>query len=234
MSVSFGNIIGTENTTLIINSPIGGSIGSLEGLFRVTSTPQTVITARIPTNPLGTDQIPGSATLGISPNLIIPDGAYVYQVVWKLPSLVFNPAANSRIYNHLVGTSTDLLKVATAGQGVSVTTANSLGGLSAAIQSSGNFAAAAFETALGKWINPFANEASAITGLGAYSSLTDAQRTVNLYSVNSTGMAAGSGISSANIPIGYGYPQYVDIPIQVMYWLPPSIDTLAFTYGQVV
>jgi len=72
MSATFGNYIGSENAGNLVNSPISGVIGAIDGVFRVTTTPQTVITARIPANPLGTDQVAGSELLTISPNLIIP------------------------------------------------------------------------------------------------------------------------------------------------------------------
>lgn len=234
MSATFGNYIGSENAGRLINTPISGSLGAISGVFRVTTTPQTVITARVPSNPLGTDSLAGSELLTISPNLIIPDGAYVTEVTWMLPASSFNPASQAYQYNVLTGTSTNTLKVATADQGVAGTVANSLGGLSAQIQSTGNFLAADHFSVLGKVINPFANEASAVTGLGAYSSLTDAQRTVNLYSTVTAGTSAGSGISVANIPTGFGYPQYVDIPIQIKYWLPPTVDALSFIYGQII
>ena len=233
MSATFGNFLGTENALGIINSPISGSLGMINGVFRVTTTPQTVITARIPKNPLGTDQVAGSELLTISPNLVIPSGAYVTEVTWTLPASSFNPASQSYAYNVLTGTSTDLLKVATNQQGVSVSSANSLGGVSASIQASGNFLSTDHFTALGKNINPFANEASAVTGLGSYSG-TDTQRTVQLFSVNSTVTAAGSGISVANIPTGFGFPQWVDIPIVIKYWLPPTVDALSYIRGQII
>lgn len=233
MSLTFGNFLGTENSGLIVNSPISGALGSIDGVFRVTTTPQTVITARIPMNPLGTDQVAGSELLTISPNLIIPNGAYVTEVTWTLPANAFSPTQQSFAFNVLTGTSTDLLKVATNQQGVSVTSANSLGGVSGAIQANGNFLAADHFTALGKNINPFANEASAVTGLGSYTG-TDVQRTVQLFSVNSTVTAAGSGISVANIPVGFGFPQWVDIPIQIKYWLPPTVDALSYIRGQII
>jgi hypothetical protein len=233
MSATFGNFLGTENSGLIVNSPISGALGMIDGLFRVTTTPQTVITARIPKNPLGTDKVPGSELLTISPNLIIPNNAYVTEVTWMLPGSAFSPTQQSFAFNVLTGTSTDLLKVATNQQGVSVTSANSLGGVSGAVQANGNFLSTDHFTALGKNINPFANEASAVTGLGSYTG-TDAQRTVQLFSVNSTVTAAGSGISVANIPVGFGFPQWVDIPIQIKFWLPPTVDALSFIRGQII
>ncbi len=234
MSAALGNNIGTENQGLIVNSPISGALGVIDGVFRVTTTPQTVITARVPTNPLGTDSVAGSELLTISPNLIIPDGAYVTEVTWMLPASSFNPASQSYAYNVLTGTSTNTLKVATANQGVTGTVANSLGGLSAQIQSNGNFLAADHFSVLGKRINPFANEASAVTGLGDYSGQTDAQRTVQLFSTVTAGTSAGSGISVANIPVGFGFPQWVDIPIVIKYWLPPTVDALSFVRGQII
>lgn len=233
MSATFGNFLGTENSGLIVNSPISGALGSIDGLFRVTTTPQTVITARIPKNPLGTDNVAGSELLTISPNLIIPNNAYVTEVIWMLPGSAFSPTQQSFAFNVLTGTSTDLLKVATNQQGVSVTSANSLGGVSGAVQANGNFLSTDHFTPLGKNINPFANEASAVTGLGSYTG-TDAQRTVQLFSVNSTVTAAGSGISVANIPVGFGSPQWVDIPIQIKFWLPPTVDALSFIRGQII
>ena len=234
MSATFGNFLGTENSGLLVNSPISGALGMIDGLFRVTTTPQTVITARIPMNPLGTDSVPGSDLLTISPPLVIPDGAYVTEVTWMLPASAFSPTQQSFVYNVLTGTSTNTLKVATASQGVAGAVADSLGGLSAQVQANGNFLAADHFSVLGKRINPFANEASAVTGLGAYSSLTDAQRTVNLYSTVTAGTSAGSGISVANIPVGFGSPQWVDIPIQIKYWMPPTVDALSFIRGQII
>jgi hypothetical protein len=233
MSAAFGNNIGTENQGLIVNSPISGALGVIDGVFRVTTTSQAVITARVPKNPLGTDSLAGSELLTISPDLIIPTGAYVTEVTWMLPASSFNPATQAYLYNVLTGTSTDTLKVATNAQGVSGTVANSLGGITAQIQSTGNFLAADHFSVLGKVINPFANEASAITGLGAYSG-TDADRTVKLYSTVTAGTSVGSGISVANIPTGFGYPQYVDIPIQIKYWMAPTVDALSYIYGQII
>lgn len=225
MSATFGNYIGSENAGNLVNSPISGVIGAIDGIFRVTTTPQTVITARIPTNPLGTDQVAGSELLTISPNLIIPLNAYVTEVSWMLPGSAFSPNQQSFVFNVLTGTSTNTLKVATAAQGVASTVANSLGGLSAQVQANGNFLAADHFSVLGKVINPFANEAVAVTGLGAYTG-TDADRTVNLYSTVTAGTSVGSGISVANIPVGFGFPQWVDIPIQIKYWLAPTVDAL--------
>ena len=233
MSATFGNFLGTENSGLLVNSPISGSLGMIDGVFRVTTTPQTVITARVPTNPLGTDQVPGSELLTISPNLIIPNNAYVTEVLWMLPGSAFSPTQQSFVFNVLTGTSTNTLKVATNSQGVASTVANSLGGLSAQVQANGNFLAADHFTALGKNINPFANEAAAITGLGLYTG-TDADRTVNLYSTVTAGTSAGSGISVANIPVGFGFPQWVDIPIQIKFWLPPTVDALSYIRGQII
>lgn len=233
MSAAFGNNLGTENQGLIVNSPISGSLGVVDGIFRVTTTPQTVITARIPMNPLGTDSVPGSDLLTISPNLIIPNNAYVTEVTWTLPASAVSPTQQAFAYNVLTGTATDLLKVATNQQGVTVTVANSLGGVSGIIQTGGNFLAADHFTALGKNINPFANEASAITGLGSYTG-TDAQRTVQLFSVATGSITTGSGISVANIPVGFGFPQWVDIPIQIKYWLPPTVDALSYIRGQII
>jgi len=133
----------------------------------------------------------------------------------------------------LTGTSTNTLKVATAAQGVASTVANSLGGLSAQVQANGNFLAADHFSVLGKVINPFANEAVAVTGLGAYTG-TDADRTVNLYSTVTAGTSVGSGISVANIPVGFGFPQWVDIPIQIKYWLAPTVDALSYIRGQII
>ncbi len=82
-------------------------------------------------------------------------------------------------------------------------------------------------------INPFANEAVAVTGLGAYTG-TDADRTVNLYSTVTAGTSVGSGISVANIPVGFGFPQWVDIPIQIKYWLAPTVDALSYIRGQII
>ena len=233
MSAAFGNYIGTENGGLIVNSPFAGSIGTLDGLFRVTSTPQLVITGRVPMNPLGTDAIAGSELLTISPPIIIPEGAYLTEVTWMLPGQAFSPAAQEYSFNNLTGVATDLLKVATLGQGVGGTVAASLGGLSAAVQASTNFLAASHFTALGKFINPNANEASAITALGAYTG-TDSQRTVQLFSVASGGTTAGSGISALNIPSGFGVSQWIDIPIQIKYWLPPSVNSLSYIRGQIL
>lgn len=233
MSATFGNFLGTENSGLLVNSPISGALGIIDGLFRVTTTPQTVITARVPMNPLGTDSVPGSDLLTISPNLIIPTGAYVTEVTWMLPALAVSPTLQTYAYNVLTGTSTNTLKVATAVQGVSGTVANSLGGLTAQIQSTGNFLAADHFSVLGKRINPFANEDSAITGLGSYTG-TDAERTVNLYSTVTAGTSAGSGISVANIPVGFGFPQWVDIPIKIKYWMAPTVDALSFIRGQII
>lgn len=233
MSATFGNYIGSENAGNLVNSPISGAIGAIDGIFRVTTTPQTVITARIPTNPLGTDQVAGSELLTISPNLIIPLNAYVTEVSWMLPGSAFSPNQQSFVFNVLTGTSTNTLKVATAVQGVASTVANSLGGLSAQVQANGNFLAADHFSVLGKVINPFANEAVAVTGLGAYTG-TDADRTVNLYSTVTAGTSVGSGISVANIPIGFGFPQWVDIPIQIKYWLAPTVDALSYIRGQII
>jgi hypothetical protein len=233
MSATFGNYIGSENAGNLVNSPISGVIGSIDGIFRVTTTPQTVITARIPTNPLGTDQVAGSELLTISPNLIIPLNAYVTEVSWMLPGSAFSPNQQSFVFNVLTGTSTNTLKVATAAQGVASTVANSLGGLSAQVQANGNFLAADHFSVLGKVINPFANEAVAVTGLGAYTG-TDADRTVNLYSTVTAGTSVGSGISVANIPVGFGFPQWVDIPIQIKYWLAPTVDALSYIRGQII
>lgn len=233
MSATFGNYIGSENAGNLVNSPISGVIGAIDGIFRVTTTPQTVITARIPTNPLGTDQVAGSELLTISPNLIIPLNAYVTEVSWMLPGSAFSPNQQSFVFNVLTGTSTNTLKVATAAQGVASTVANSLGGLSAQVQANGNFLAADHFSVLGKVINPFANEAVAVTGLGAYTG-TDADRTVNLYSTVTAGTSVGSGISVANIPIGFGFPQWVDIPIQIKYWLAPTVDALSYIRGQII
>jgi hypothetical protein len=233
MSATFGNYIGSENAGNLVNSPISGVIGAIDGVFRVTTTPQTVITARIPTNPLGTDQVAGSELLTISPNLIIPLNAYVTEVSWMLPGSAFSPNQQSFVFNVLTGTSTNTLKVATAAQGVASTVANSLGGLSAQVQANGNFLAADHFSVLGKVINPFANEAVAVTGLGAYTG-TDADRTVNLYSTVTAGTSVGSGISVANIPVGFGFPQWVDIPIQIKYWLAPTVDALSYIRGQII
>jgi hypothetical protein len=233
MSATFGNYIGSENAGNLVNSPISGVIGAIDGIFRVTTTPQTVITARIPTNPLGTDQVAGSELLTISPNLIIPLNAYVTEVSWMLPGSAFSPNQQSFVFNVLTGTSTNTLKVATAVQGVASTVANSLGGLSAQVQANGNFLAADHFSVLGKVINPFANEAVAVTGLGAYTG-TDADRTVNLYSTVTAGTSVGSGISVANIPVGFGFPQWVDIPIQIKYWLAPTVDALSYIRGQII
>ncbi|MFN7394170.1 MAG: hypothetical protein ACK5U6_17265 [Pseudanabaena sp.] len=233
MSATFGNYIGSENAGNLVNSPISGVIGAIDGVFRVTTTPQTVITARIPANPLGTDQVAGSELLTISPNLIIPLNAYVTEVSWMLPGSAFSPNQQSFVFNVLTGTSTNTLKVATAVQGVASTVANSLGGLSAQVQANGNFLAADHFSVLGKVINPFANEAVAVTGLGAYTG-TDADRTVNLYSTVTAGTSVGSGISVANIPIGFGFPQWVDIPIQIKYWLAPTVDALSYIRGQII
>lgn len=233
MSATFGNYIGSENAGNLVNSPISGVIGAIDGIFRVTTTPQTVITARIPANPLGTDQVAGSELLTISPNLIIPLNAYVTEVSWMLPGSAFSPNQQSFVFNVLTGTSTNTLKVATAAQGVASTVANSLGGLSAQVQANGNFLAADHFSVLGKVINPFANEAVAVTGLGAYTG-TDADRTVNLYSTVTAGTSVGSGISVANIPIGFGFPQWVDIPIQIKYWLAPTVDALSYIRGQII
>jgi hypothetical protein len=233
MSATFGNYIGSENAGNLVNSPISGVIGAIDGIFRVTTTPQTVITARIPTNPLGTDQVAGSELLTISPNLIIPLNAYVTEVSWMLPGSAFSPNQQSFVFNVLTGTSTNTLKVATAAQGVASTVANSLGGLSAQVQANGNFLAADHFSVLGKVINPFANEAVAVTGLGAYTG-TDADRTVNLYSTVTAGTSVGSGISVANIPVGFGFPQWVDIPIQIKYWLAPTVDALSYIRGQII
>lgn len=233
MSATFGNFLGTENSGLLVNSPISGALGMIDGIFRVTATPQTVITARIPMNPLGTDQVPGSELLTISPNLIIPNNAYVTEVTWMLPGSAFSPTQQSFAFNVLTGTSTNTLKVATNSQGVAGTVAASLGGLSAQVQANGNFLSTDHFTPLGKNINPFANEASAVTGLGSYTG-TDADRTVNLYSTVTAGTSAGSGISVANIPVGFGFPQWVDIPIQIKFWLPPTVDALSFIRGQII
>jgi hypothetical protein len=233
MSATFGNYIGSENAGNLVNSPISGVIGAIDGIFRVTTTPQTVITARIPANPLGTDQVAGSELLTISPNLIIPLNAYVTEVSWMLPGSAFSPNQQSFVFNVLTGTSTNTLKVATAAQGVASTVANSLGGLSAQVQANGNFLAADHFSVLGKVINPFANEAVAVTGLGAYTG-TDADRTVNLYSTVTAGTSVGSGISVANIPVGFGFPQWVDIPIQIKYWLAPTVDALSYIRGQII
>jgi hypothetical protein len=233
MSATFGNYIGSENAGNLVNSPISGVIGAIDGVFRVTTTPQTVITARIPANPLGTDQVAGSELLTISPNLIIPLNAYVTEVSWMLPGSAFSPNQQSFVFNVLTGTSTNTLKVATAVQGVASTVANSLGGLSAQVQANGNFLAADHFSVLGKVINPFANEAVAVTGLGAYTG-TDADRTVNLYSTVTAGTSVGSGISVANIPVGFGFPQWVDIPIQIKYWLAPTVDALSYIRGQII
>lgn len=233
MSATFGNYIGSENAGNLVNSPISGVIGAIDGIFRVTTTPQTVITARIPANPLGTDQVAGSELLTISPNLIIPLNAYVTEVSWMLPGSAFSPNQQSFVFNVLTGTSTNTLKVATAAQGVASTVANSLGGLSAQVQANGNFLAADHFSVLGKVINPFANEAAAVTGLGAYTG-TDADRTVNLYSTVTAGTSVGSGISVANIPVGFGFPQWVDIPIQIKYWLAPTVDALSYIRGQII
>jgi|NOAtaT_6_FD_contig_111_935983_length_4209_multi_5_in_0_out_0_2 hypothetical protein len=233
MSATFGNYIGSENAGNLVNSPISGVIGAIDGVFRVTTTPQTVITARIPANPLGTDQVAGSELLTISPNLIIPLNAYVTEVSWMLPGSAFSPNQQSFVFNVLTGTSTNTLKVATAAQGVASTVANSLGGLSAQVQANGNFLAADHFSVLGKVINPFANEAVAVTGLGAYTG-TDADRTVNLYSTVTAGTSVGSGISVANIPVGFGFPQWVDIPIQIKYWLAPTVDALSYIRGQII
>ena len=233
MSATFGNFIGTENSGQLINSPISGALGVIDGVFRVTTTPQTVITARVPMNPLGTDSVAGSELLTISPNLIIPLNAYVSEVTWTLPASAFSPTQQAFVYNVLTGTSTNTLKVATNVQGVTSTVANSLGGLSAQVQSTGNFLAADHFSVLGKVINPFANENSAVTGLGSYTG-TDADRTVNLYSTVTAGTSAGSGISVANIPVGFGFPQWVDIPIQIKYWMAPTVDALSFIRGQII
>ena len=233
MSATFGNFLDTENTGNLVNSPISGVLRQIDGIFRVTTTAQTVITARVPMNPLGTDSVAGSELLTISPNLIIPNNAYVTEVTWTLPGSAYSPTQQAYVYNVLTGTATDLLKVATASQGVTSTVANSLGGVSGIVQTGGNFLAADHFTALGKYINPFANEASAITGLGAYTG-TDAQRTVNLYSVATGSITAGSGISVANIPTGFGFPQWVDIPISIKYWVVPTVDALSYRLGQII
>jgi len=188
MSATFGNYIGSENAGNLVNSPISGVIGAIDGVFRVTTTPQTVITARIPANPLGTDQVAGSELLTISPNLIIPLNAYVTEVSWMLPGSAFSPNQQSFVFNVLTGTSTNTLKVATAAQGVASTVD---------------------------------------TG-------TDADRTVNLYSTVTAGTSVGSGISVANIPVGFGFPQWVDIPIQIKYWLAPTVDALSYIRGQII
>jgi len=114
---------------------------------------------------------------------------------------------------------------------VTSTVANSLGGVSAAFDSNGIFSA--FGTSYGKRINPFANEAGTITGLGTYSGGTDADRTVVLYSVNSTDIAAGSGYYAAGVGAGFGYPStFIDIPVFVTVWIPNDCPSI-FDYGNV-
>lgn len=231
MAQSLGNFI-DNNSTGQFNNPMGGLVGVLNGVFRVTPTVQTVITARIPTNPVGNDQVGAAWDLGISPNLVIPTGAYVFETSWFLPEVAINPSSQVRQTNILTGTATDGLKVATFAQGVTSTVANSLGGVSGAVQATGNFLAADLDTAIGKVINPYNTAAAAIAGTGTYSG-TVAQLTVNLYSVDTTDILAGNGISVANISSGQGFPQFLDIPIQIKYWLSPIGTSLGAYTGNV-
>jgi len=225
MALSTGNIFDAASSGELGNSPFLGTIGRLLGFCRVTTSVQTSIAALVPdpSNRLGSYDNSGATPKG-SP-MVIPDGAYVVQVKWGIPNInLFQNATSSQ--DVLAGTNTDALKVATVGQGVTVSVANSLGGISTAFGSGGKLPANAFDVAYGKEINIYANEASAVTGLGAYSGGTDASRAVRLFSVDSTNIAAGSGIFLQNIPVGVGHPQFYDIPIQVIYRLPMSSSGL--------
>jgi hypothetical protein len=231
MAQSLGNFIANDNVGQF-NNPMGGVIGVINGVFRLTTTVQTVITARVPTNPVGNDQVGASWDLGISPNLIIPTNAYVFEVGWFLPKIQPNASGQTFSNNIITGTATDKLKVATVQQGVTSTVANSLGGVSGAVQTGGNFLITDLDSVYGKIINPYNTAAAAITGTGAYSG-TAAQNTVQLFSVDTTDILAGSGISVANLPSGQGYPQFLDVPVWIKYWFSPVGTTPGGFWGGV-
>jgi hypothetical protein len=229
MSTLPGNLINatsalTERIHNVINS---GSTVVLGGIARITNAAagtQLVIPVVIPSNRKGVANTP----------MVIPTGSFVFQVAWTVPAATGTPNDTAPILDGVRGTSTDKLKLATAGQGVSATAADSLGGVSSAFVATGLLGAlgVGYNVDLIKAVNPFDNAASAVAGLGAFSS-TDASRTVNLYSVSTADTAAGSGITVAGLSAGYGFPtEYVDVPVQVYCWLPaPVIPARQYSVG---
>lgn len=222
MAVLVGNLI-TETAGLNkrIHLPDGSAILRLAGTARVGKTPtlSTIVKQRV--NVKGQDDL----------DMIVPDNSFVIRCDWKVPSLAVGSQVPNTINDGLRGTAGDKLKVATAGQGVTSTVASSLGGVSAAFDSNGIFSA--FGVSYGKRINPFANDAAAIAGLGTYSGGTEADRTVVLFSVNATDIAAGSGYYAAGVGAGFGYPStFIDIPVFVTVWIPNDCPSI-LDYGNV-
>jgi len=222
MAVLVGNLVSeTAGLNKRIYMPDGSVLIRMAGTARVTTAVTLSTTVKQRVNVKGQDDV----------NMVIPDGGYVVRCDWKVPSLAVGPQVPNAISDGLRGTATDKLKVATAGQGVTSTVANSLGGVSAAFAASGVFGA--FGTSYGKRLNPFANDASAVTGMGAYSGGTDADRTVTLFSVDSTDILAGSGYYAAGVGAGFGYPTtFIDIPVFVTVWLAGECPSIR-DYGNV-
>jgi hypothetical protein len=244
MSNTLGSFLGVENNVTMNNNPFGGRIQTQSGYARITTTLQTVIPVLIWNEDMGASPTP-------SPALVVPDGGFVFQVSWGIPSYTFGPVAYTTPTNVLVGTSTDTLKIATAQQGVTTAPASclggalnstntitngmqGLGGTNGQFAASGNLPAAGFNAPIYNSVNYYLNSGT-VAGIGLFAagSATVAQRTVNLYSTVTAGTSTGSGVSVANIPTGFGYPQFLDIPVVVKTWLPPSFDDFTFVYGGV-
>jgi len=199
------------------NYTSSGTFTTLYGAARVTNaaaSTQLVLPVMLRGDQIGRQDQP----------MIIPDGAFVVAAVWHIPAPAILPTENAIIARGITGTATDLLKLNTAGftnQGLTGSTANSLGGVTGAFAASGFLPTSSLETTLGKNINAFDNAASAVAGLGLFTagSFTAAQRTVNIYSVDTTAIAAGSGVTVSGLPSGYGYSDVaMDIGVQVYIW----------------